>query len=295
MSAKDETPNPSVGSNKSARANKTEPQFEVTCKFRVPANDEQLRDVLNGPKWKYLVRTILHTLQDWRDCTEGQEYRAYDNAIQFLRYEMASIGLTLAYPHLIEEGHRRSHAFFAQRIAKRNQAAERTASFSGSNSGAQVEKLVSSGETEAEKTALDFAIDNGLAHGGSCRQGKPSEEGPLDERYRLTETPDANTPHVVERNIADSDATVVITPGLEFRGLTRIARLATKHRKPWLHVSGFAAGENAAPMFQHFLEETRAKVLNVLAPSSSHQPDAPDLVRKLLSKALLPSEPPNKL
>ncbi len=279
--------------DKSAKAEKAEQQFEVTFKFSVPANYEQLRDVMNGPRWKDLVRQILHTLQDWRDYSEGPESRAYDSAIKCLRDEMAVNGLTLAHPDLIEEGYRRARTFWSKRITKRYEAAERAAGYSGTSPGAQLEKLVSSGETEAERAALDFAMDHGFAHGGSCRHGKPSENGALDERYRLAEMPDAKKPHVAERNIADSDATVVITVGLEFSGLTRIGRLAKKHRKPWLHISGFAAGQNAVPMFRQFLEGSRVRVLNVFAPTSSQEPDAADLVREVLSKALLPSQNPN--
>src|SRR5690348_5236425 len=125
MNSKNNVRNPSVGTTESAKANETEPQFEVTFKFLVPMNDEQLRDVMNGPKWKYLMRYALHTLQDWRDCSDGDESRAYDGVVQFFRHEMASIGLTLAYPELIEEGHRHCHAALAQRLSKRYEAAER--------------------------------------------------------------------------------------------------------------------------------------------------------------------------
>lgn len=290
MAGKIKTTKPSLEDSESAMANKTEPHFEVTCRFLLPDNDEQFRDVMNGPRWKALVRVILHTLTDWRDYSEGQESKAYDCAIKCLRDEMAANGLTLADPDLIEEGYRRVRTFWAQRIAKRDEMAEKAGNFSGSSSRAQVEKLVSSGETEAEKAALDFAMDNGLAHGGSCREGRPSEDGSLHERYQLVEMSEAKRPHILERNIADSDATVVITVGLEFAGLGRIGRLARKHGKPWLHVSGFAAGQNAAPVLKQFIEGSRSKVLNILALSSYQEPDAADFVRELLSKALPPSQ-----
>lgn len=289
MSGKSKRTKPSLGDRKSA-ANKTEPQFEVTCKFLLPDNDERFRDVMNGPRWKELVRVLLHTLMDWRDYAEGQESKAYDCAIKCLRDEMAVNGLTLAHPDLVEEGYRRARTFWAQRIAKRDEMTEKAGNVSGSRSTAQVEKLVSSGETEAEKAALDFAMDNGLAHGGSCREGRPSENGRLDERYQLVEIPEAKRPHILERNIAESDATVVITVGLEFAGLARIGKLARKHGKPWLHVSGFAAGENAAPVLKQFIDGSRSRVLNILALSSYQEPDAPDFVRELLSKALPPSK-----
>ena len=43
--------------------------------------------------------------------------------------------------------------------------------------------IVSGGQTGADRAALDFAIEFGLAHGGWCPRGRLAEDGPIDERY----------------------------------------------------------------------------------------------------------------
>lgn len=46
-------------------------------------------------------------------------------------------------------------------------------------------KIVSGGQTGADRAALDFALRHGLEHGGWCPAGRQAEDGPIDERYAL--------------------------------------------------------------------------------------------------------------
>jgi len=45
---------------------------------------------------------------------------------------------------------------------------------------APIEKIVSGGQTGADRAALDFAIENGIAHGGWCPRGRKAENGLID-------------------------------------------------------------------------------------------------------------------
>jgi ADP-ribosylglycohydrolase len=53
-------------------------------------------------------------------------------------------------------------------------------------------KIVSGGQTGADRAALDWAIKRGIPHGGWCPKGRKSEDGPIDVRYQLNETPRAD-------------------------------------------------------------------------------------------------------
>lgn len=55
-----------------------------------------------------------------------------------------------------------------------------------------LKKLVSGGQTGADRAALDVAIRKGFPHGGWCPKGRKAEDGPLGEQYQLTETPSAS-------------------------------------------------------------------------------------------------------
>jgi hypothetical protein len=48
-------------------------------------------------------------------------------------------------------------------------------------------KIVSGGQTGADRAGLDFAIEVGLAHGGYVPKGRKAEDGRIDEKYALVE------------------------------------------------------------------------------------------------------------
>jgi hypothetical protein len=50
-------------------------------------------------------------------------------------------------------------------------------------------KIISGGQTGADRAALDFAIKQGIPHGGWCPKGRRAEDGPIDAKYQLQETP----------------------------------------------------------------------------------------------------------
>jgi len=53
-------------------------------------------------------------------------------------------------------------------------------------------KIVSGGQTGADRAGLDWAINNSISHGGWCPKGRKAEDGPIDGRYQLQETPSSN-------------------------------------------------------------------------------------------------------
>lgn len=46
-------------------------------------------------------------------------------------------------------------------------------------------KIVSGGQTGADRAALDFAIEHGIPHGGWCPHGRKAEGGTINPRYNL--------------------------------------------------------------------------------------------------------------
>ncbi len=105
-------------------------------------------------------------------------------------------------------------------------------------------KIISGGQTGADRAALDFAIENDIPHGGWCPRGRKAIDGRIDEQYQLTETPSANYLQRTEWNVRDSDATVIFTLShLLNGGSRRTAEFALKHGKPWIHIHPENVGE----------------------------------------------------
>ena len=74
-------------------------------------------------------------------------------------------------------------------------------------------KLVSGGQTGADRAALDVALELGIDHGGWVPKGRAAEDGRLPSRYRVRETPSEDPAERTERNVADADAALLISHG----------------------------------------------------------------------------------
>ena len=70
-------------------------------------------------------------------------------------------------------------------------------------------RIVSGGQTGADRAALDFARARGWPQGGWCPRGRRAEDGRLPTRYRLRETPSRGYRQRTEWNVRDSDGTVI--------------------------------------------------------------------------------------
>lgn len=150
--------------------------------------------------------------------------------------------------------------------------------------------IVSGGQTGADRAALDFALEFGLAHAGWCPRGRLAEDGPIDERYDLTETPSRRYNQRTEWNIRDSDATVVFSVTHNVSGGTALTlALARRMGKPCLHLVGEdapAEGRDLADELLSFLAAHHVRRLNVAGPRASQEPLVSALVRSVLVAAL---------
>ena len=78
-----------------------------------------------------------------------------------------------------------------------------------------VARVVSGGQTGADRAALDAALRLGLPYGGWCPAGGEAEDGPalLDRYPALRETPSAGPSERTAWNVRDSEATLVLSLG----------------------------------------------------------------------------------
>ena len=77
-----------------------------------------------------------------------------------------------------------------------------------------LEKIVSGGQTGADRAALDFARANGLGIGGWVPRGRLAEDGLIPEDYLGLLEADSTDPAVrTALNVRDSDATLILSHG----------------------------------------------------------------------------------
>ena|SRR5436190_24089373 len=150
-----------------------------------------------------------------------------------------------------------------------------------------IKKIISGGQTGADRAALDLAIELNLPHGGWCPRGRLAEDGMIEKSYQLSETPNADPAQRTEWNVRDSDGTVIfsISPKLT-GGSARTESFARLHRKPCLHISRERDGEKAAEMLATFLVENKIQILNVAGPRRSEEPAVAEFVSQTLKAVL---------
>lgn len=148
-------------------------------------------------------------------------------------------------------------------------------------------KIVSGGQTGVDRAALDTALELGLPVGGWCPKGRRAEDGPIDKRYPLQETESFYYPIRTEKNVLDSDGTLILTRGKPKGGTALTVKLARAHKKPYLLVD-LSAGEEVSPV-RDWGKVNRIKVLNVAGPRESETPGIYDRAVCFLKKVLEPS------
>lgn len=148
--------------------------------------------------------------------------------------------------------------------------------------------IVSGGQTGADRAALDFAIQQGIDHGGWCPRGRLAEDGPISPRYQLQETPGRNYPQRTQWNVRDTDVTILLTISSQLQGGTALtARMAEKLGKPQLHLSRDDGTpiQEAGEQLAAFTNEHQALRINIAGPRGSQEPEIGQYVRAVLAAA----------
>jgi hypothetical protein len=101
-----------------------------------------------------------------------------------------------------------------------------------------ISKIVSGGQTGADRGGWEAAIYCSLPYGGWIPQGRKAEDGIIPAKYSgLQETGSSDYPSRTEANVVDSDATLVFTYGTPTGGSKQTVELALKHKRPFLAVN----------------------------------------------------------
>ncbi len=133
-----------------------------------------------------------------------------------------------------------------------------------------VRKIVSGGQTGADRAALDFALEWNISHGGWIPKGRLAEDGRLPEKYRLKEMNTTDYARRTEQNVVDSDATLIFSHGKLTGGSLLTRKMALKHGRPLLHMDLLQTNSFSAAQGIHaWIKEQRIGVLNVAGPRQS--------------------------
>ena len=150
-------------------------------------------------------------------------------------------------------------------------------------------KIVSGGQAGVDRAALEWALANGVPHGGWCPKGRVAEDGVIPPQFQLKETGSDNYSIRTRRNVRDSGGTVIFSANTELTGGTQeTLEYAKEVGKPWLHLVSSLSVNVAATHLEAFIRQHNIQVLNVAGPRASAEPETGQFVKAVLAQALKP-------
>lgn len=169
-----------------------------------------------------------------------------------------------------------------------------------------IRKIVSGGQTGADRGGLDAAIHCEVPHGGWCPKGRKAEDGVIPLIYHLTEMSTGNYLSRTKANVAESDATVVFTYGVPAGGSLKTLIHARRLKKPCLEIDlRILTHTKAVEMIEGWLEGEKPPngsendtlrppsncVLNVAGIRESHGPGIGLAVYRIMVDVLIQVNP----
>jgi hypothetical protein len=160
----------------------------------------------------------------------------------------------------------------------------------------QIAKIISGGQTGADRAALDAALACGVPHGGRCPKGRLAEDGPVPAKYNLTEMETESYSERTRANVADSDITLIFSHGPLTGGSLLTQQFAEELNKPSIHIdlnivdatspSRFPACDERDEDVASTLPNLGNITLNVAGPRASGDPQIYDAVYQQMVRFL---------
>ena len=131
-----------------------------------------------------------------------------------------------------------------------------------------------------DRAALDVALELGISCGGWCPKGRKAEDGPIDSHYPVQETASTSYSVRTEKNVQNSDGTLILTWGPLTGGTARTLKVAKELKKPHLVVD--LSRSEQPNIVKEWGQQNRIKILNVAGPRESKTPGIHDKAVKFL-------------
>ena len=131
-------------------------------------------------------------------------------------------------------------------------------------------KIVSGGQTGADRGALDAALARRFPCGGYCPSSRRAEDGSIPARYLLEELPTRRYQNRTRRNVKTSDGTLIVSSEPLTGGTRLTADHAEKMKRPWIVVSPeFPLSDENRQQLLEWMKRRDIEVLNFAEPRAS--------------------------
>lgn len=149
-----------------------------------------------------------------------------------------------------------------------------------------LKKIISGGQTGADRAALDAALATGFPAGGSCPAGRMAEDGPIAAPYPLIEIAGGYLERT-QRNVEDADGTVVFYHRDLQGGSKQTVAFCIEIGKPYqlIEIASLQIA-HAAEQVLAFIDEFAIQVLNVAGPRHSDCPAMYPYVKAVIERVI---------
>ena len=150
-----------------------------------------------------------------------------------------------------------------------------------------INKIMSGGRTGVERAALDVAIKLDIPHGGWIPKGRETEGGALAKKYKLIEIPASSHFEHTEKNVLDSDGTLILSYGKLTGGSALIRKMAEKNSRPWHYVDLNTTNDFvAAQTISTWIVENGVGILDIAGSGAGNDPKIYKTTAKILETVL---------
>lgn len=154
-------------------------------------------------------------------------------------------------------------------------------------------KIISGGQTGVDRAALDFALKYNIPCGGWCPKGRLAEDGLIPDKYPLKESTTSDYNERTEKNISDSDATLVIHSNRVDIGTKLTIDLCSEYNKPLLAID--LNNNVLIDRLINWIQIHHINILNIAGPRESNSPGIYDKTLDLLNRIFEENEKNNHL
>lgn len=147
-------------------------------------------------------------------------------------------------------------------------------------------KIVSGGQTGADRGGLDAGRDLGIPTGGCAPKGFITEAGPDRTLvgYGLYECPVPGYPARTKVNVLDSDGTIIFDLCGNSPGSRLTKKLCVAAGRPYLYIKKIE--ESTPDDIVSFLRRNDIRVLNIAGNRESSKPGIKEAVRSIIKKSI---------
>jgi len=150
----------------------------------------------------------------------------------------------------------------------------------------KIKRIISGGQTGADRAAFDFALEKGFEIGGFVPKNRLAEDGRISGKYpNLVETQTENPAERTKLNVKSADATLILSHGELKGGSLLTLQFAEKYKKPFLHIDFSALPlDEAMRKTQKWLDSIECEKLNFAGSRASEDSEIYEKTKELLQK-----------